>query len=70
MAEILAALKALPQILSMLMALGKYLKETFGDNPEKFIADAHQAFVELRNAKTSEDKRNAARAIAQLISRL
>lgn len=70
MTEIILALKALPELLRLLSALGVYLKEKFGDNPGKFIADSHDAFEALRNAKTPTDKQNAARAISDLIRRL
>lgn len=70
MTEILLALKALPELLRLLSSLGVYLKEKFGDNPGKFIADSHEAFEALRNAKTPKDKQDAARAISDLIKRL
>lgn len=70
LASILAALQALPELLKLLNALGVYLKQTFGDNPGKFIAEAHEAFETLKNAKTPQEKQTAARAISDLIKRL
>lgn len=70
MIEILAALRALPEILKLLNNIGKWLQERFGDNPEKFIVDAAQAFEALNNAQTPAEKRDAARAIGALIRRL
>jgi hypothetical protein len=68
--ELLIALKALPELIRLLIGIGTYLKEKLGDNPGKFIADSHEAFEGLRNAKTAQDKQNAARAISDLIRRL
>jgi hypothetical protein len=70
MSEILALLRVLPELISLLIGLSKLIKEQFGDNPEKFILDCHEAFQALKAAKTKEEKRDAARAIADLIKRL
>jgi len=70
MVELIAALKALPQIIGILVTIGKYLKENFGDSPEKFLLDAHDAFQGLKNAKTAEEKLAAAHSIRKLIERL
>lgn len=70
MSEILALLRVLPELISLLIGLSKLIKEQFGDNPEKFILDCHEAFGALKAAKTKEEKRDAARAIADLIKRL
>lgn len=70
MTQILLALRALPELLKLLTALGTYLQERLGDNPSKFILDAHEAFEGLRSAKTPEQKQVAARAISELIRRL
>jgi hypothetical protein len=70
MSSILIALRALPELLKLLNALGVYLKEKLGDNPGKFIAETHETFTALKNAKTPEEKQTAARAISGLISRL
>jgi len=69
-AEILAALKVLPELLKLLAGLGRYLKEQLGDNPGKFIVDAHETFQKLQAAKTPAEKQQAARAISDLIGRL
>jgi len=70
MGNIITALKALPDLINLLVTLGRLLKETFGDNPGKYIVDAHEVFTGLRNAKTAEEKQAAARAISDLIKRL
>ena len=70
MAEILAFLRVLPELIKLLVGLSKLIKEQFGDSPEKFILDCHEAFGALKAAKTMEEKRHAARSIADLIKRL
>lgn len=70
MAELFAILRSLPAILEALKALGKFLREKFGDNPEKAILDASTAFSLLNSAKTPDEKQKAARSIADLIRRL
>lgn len=70
MSTLLIALRALPEILKLLMMLGEYLKEKLGDNPAKFIADSHKVFEDLKNAKTPEAKQAAARALSDLLKRL
>lgn len=70
MEAVILALKALPALIKLLVDLGRFLKETLGDNPGKYIVDVHEAFTGLRNAKTPEEKQAAARSISQLISRL
>ncbi len=70
MASFFAALAALPELIKLLISVGKFLKEAFGDNPQKFLLDAHETFERLKNAKTPEEKQASARAIADLIKRL
>ena len=70
MIDIVTALKALPELIKLLITLGRYFKETFGDNPGKYIVDAHEAFKGLRDAKTPQEKQAAARVISELIRRL
>jgi hypothetical protein len=70
MTSFFAALAALPELIKLLISVGKFLKEAFGDNPQKFLLDAHETFERLKNAKTPEEKQASARAIADLIKRL
>jgi hypothetical protein len=70
MASFFAALAALPELIKLLISVGKFLKEAFGDNPQKFLLDAHETFERLKNAKTPEEKQASAKAIADLIKRL
>lgn len=70
MAEFLAVIRSLPVIIEAIKSLGKFLREKFGDNPEKAILDASTAFELLQKAKSAEEKQRAARAIADLVKRL
>jgi hypothetical protein len=70
MTSLFAALAALPELIKLLISVGKFLKEALGDNPQKFLVDAHVAFEKLKNAKTPEEKQASARDIADLIKRL
>jgi hypothetical protein len=70
MAEFFAVIRSLPVIIEAIKSLGKFLREKFGDNPEKAILDASTAFSLLNSAKTPEEKQKAARSIADLIRRL
>lgn len=70
MTSFFAALAALPELIKLLVSMGKFLKEALGDNPQKFLVDAHNAFEGLKNAKTPEEKQVSAKAIADLIKRL
>ena len=70
LAGIWGLLAALPELLKLGMALGKFLKDTFGDNPKKFIKDAGEAFDKLNKAETQGQRYDAARDIQSLIKRL
>jgi hypothetical protein len=70
MTELLKAIIALPDIFRMLRDFGKFMKDTFGDNWSKFLADSSVAFKDLSEAKTPDQKREAARKIQDLIGRL
>lgn len=67
---IIGVLTALPELLKLLNGLGKFLKDTFGDNPKKFIKDAGEAFEKLNKAETKPERYAAARDIQSLIRRL
>lgn len=66
---ILSAIVSLPQVLSLLKELAVFIKNTFGDNPKKILAESGEAFKKLNGAKTSEEKIEAAKAINKLIRR-
>lgn len=66
----LAVLKSLPELLALIVSLLKLIKTAMGQDPEQFVSDAHKATEQLKNAKTAEEKKDAARAISKLIGRL
>lgn len=70
LAAILGVLAALPELLKLMNGLGKFLKDTLGDNPKKFIKDAGDAFEKLNKAETKPQRIAAARDIQSLIKRL
>lgn len=70
MKEILAFLGAIPALLELFKELSKFLKDTFGDNPRKFIRDSGEAFKKLNESKTKEEKYEAAKGLQDLIKRL
>lgn len=61
---------ALPELVKLASEIFTFLKDTFGDNPQKFLKDAGTAFENLNNAQTPEDRTNAAFQIHDLIKRL
>ncbi len=70
LAEIWAALRAIPELIGLIKALMGWLKSVFGDDPKKFLKDASEVFAELSQAKTPEAKIEAAKKIQNLITRL
>jgi hypothetical protein len=63
-------LKALPAIVKLITELSGWLKDTFGDDPAKFLLDSAEVFERARNAKTPQEKQAAAGDIARLVRRL
>lgn len=63
-------LTALPQLLKMIQSLMTWINQVSGNDPAGFIVKAGIAFDQLNQAKTSEDKANAAKSISDLISGL
>lgn len=63
-------LKTLPAIVKLITELSGWLKDTFGDNPAKFLMDSAEIFERAKNAKTPQEKQSAAGDIARLIRRL
>ncbi len=68
--DLLQALVALPSILVFVAQLVRWLKEQFGDNWASFVVDSGAAFKKLNEAKTPEQKQDAAKTIQDLIHRL
>ena len=63
------ALSALPQLISLVKELVGFLNKQFGDNWPKYLADSGEAFKKLNEAKTPEEKVEAAKALQSLIGR-
>lgn len=70
LAGLLALLKTIPAMVSLITEIVSWMKSTFGDNPEQFLLDSAEAFKQAREAKTPQEKRDAAVKISQLIRRL
>lgn len=69
MADFLKFLAAIPVAISTIGEMIKFLKQTFGDDWSKYLADVGPVFKELNTAKTSDDKYKAAQNLAQLAER-
>lgn len=65
-----AALSSIVELVGMLKSLVVWIKDTFGDNPQKFIKDAGEAFAKLHGATTTEEKQNAARDLQDIFGRI
>lgn len=63
-------LKAIPNLLALIVELIKAIKTAMRLNPEQFVSDSHDAIEQLKKAKTSKERQDAASAISKLISRL
>lgn len=63
-------LKAIPNLLALIVELIKAIKTAMRLNPEQFVEDSHEAIDQLKKAKTVEEKQDAARALSKLIGRL
>lgn len=62
-------LKAIPNLLALIVELIKAVKTAMRMNPEQFVSDSHDAIEQLKKAKTPEEKQDAASAISKLIGR-
>lgn len=69
-AALLQAIIALPKLLDFMKEFATFLKNTFGDNAHKWLADAGPIFKQLNAAKTQEEKYAAGKSLQDLIGRL
>jgi hypothetical protein len=67
---IIAALQAIPTILSMLKELLEYLNKATGNDIAGYIKNSKEAIEELKKAKTEKEKLDAAKKIQNLITKL
>lgn len=65
--QILAAIGTIRQIIDGINALIKFVEDS---RNESWWQDWQQTMIQLRNAKTSEDRKNAAGKIADSLSKL
>lgn len=67
---ILGLLQALPELLNLGKQFMAWLNQVSGNDPKGFVKKIGQAVSELNDAKTPEERKNAAKSIADVISRL
>ena len=67
---LLSLLKAIPAMVTLMTEIASWMKSTFGDDPATFLLDASETFKKAREAKTPQEKQNAAADISKLIRRL
>lgn len=67
---IVTVIKTLPALINFTKEMAHWMRDTFGEDPAKFLMDASDTFKAAREAKTSDDKKRAASDIATLIKRL
>lgn len=63
-------LTSLPAIMRLVEELANWLKANFGDNPAKAIEEHAEAIKMIKEAKTRDEKAQAAANLAALIRRL
>lgn len=68
LAGLASFLVALPDLISLAREIFNWIKVLSGDDPAGFIKKSADAFKLLNQAKTDEEKMNAAKAIQSLIS--
>lgn len=66
--SVLAAIAALPQIISALGSLWAYLQKVSGNDPAGLLLKVSQTFDQLNNAKTETDRAAATKGLADLIA--
>lgn len=66
----MSTLGVIGAVAKLLWEVIQVARKLFADNPEKFILDTADTFKRLRQAKTSEERVNAGKAIQDLLKRL
>lgn len=61
---------AAPEIASIVISIMQEINKITGNNPAAFIAKNGPMFVSLLQAKTTEDRQNAANSLASAIGKL
>lgn len=70
MSALLSILKGIPNLLALIVEFISIVKTALRMNPEQFIEDSQKAIVDLKKAKSAEEKKDAAKAISDLLNRL
>lgn len=70
MAALLGFFAALPDILKLVQQFMAWLNQVSGNDPQGFVKAVSAAFAEVNVAQTQQERQNAAKALADLISRL
>lgn len=70
MTAFFSALAALPDLIKLFSEVFSFIKQMMGDNPAQFVKDTTAVISQLREAKSPEERSNAAAAIQGLIRRL
>jgi len=66
---LLTLIRTVPALVKVIQELSKWLKDTFGEKPEEYLLTVADSFKQVREAKTPDEKREAAAKIASLIRR-
>ena len=67
---LITLLKTIPAMVSLITEIVAWMKSTFGDNPERFLLDSAEAFKQAREARSPQERQDAAVKIASLVRRL
>lgn len=70
MSEILLLLEAAPEIVKVVQELYTFAKGYSHGTPKQFLDDLAQAMKQINQSKSHEERQNAAKAMASLISQL
>lgn len=70
MSQILAALAAIPKLIELAGQILEFIKRITGQDPQGFIKKSAEVFSKLNQAKTPQEKEDAARGIQNLIRSL
>lgn len=70
MTEFLAFLRILPDLVSLIKQFMVWINHVSGNDPQGFIKSVGEAFQKLNVAETPEERKDAAKSIATVISRL
>lgn len=64
----IAFIKAIPELIGIIVALVAWIKKVSGNDPAGLASRVNGAFTDLSKVQTPEDHANAAKNIADLIA--